>query len=525
MAITIDNAPRTFAPVPVSSPIEYELLTDEHIEQAGDFAFFEVTFNATGSSDGDEFTLLGETFSVDESVDYSATTFDYSGTVENAASNFVNMLRSNFLFADFEISKSSGGGTATASAFAKNPGAIENFTFDYSLLTTPVSSSVETNGVDTILRNYSIWFQVWADGKPVNAKPQFAKVPYDVLTPDLPCKIDIKDIVRGLVYSDLPLWTLNTPTRIGEFDALVYLRFGGVTTSDLGVNTFGQVYETETFDLVDSVFQLREINEFKNHAPGGISTIQWLTDRPESSGVPGDSYEWAKIWIEQPDPITADFRVDYVFDYSGGGSATLQQTISYLTKGVYEIPIGFAASHILPYVNSTLTKMTVTVYRENIEAAYVRYSEDLIRYYCPSCCSDQEIYFKEDKGSWGTLYFEEIEEAQLITQGVTIDLPLDRSSSANMYDRGGKTSLVRDSVYKCFLRSPKMPRDGELARYYAQAFRSPTHYVRTTKKGIVDGIQDRRRIVIDLENIRIFKRGETIRYILGYTFTTDLNLQ
>ena len=404
----------------------------------------------------------------------------------------------------------------------------DNFTFDYTGLSTPFDSNSETNGQDTILNDYSLWFQLWSGSLPVSEQ-RFAKIPFVDGVASTPTKIDLRELAGSLVKTTFPLWAQSGPALDVYFSKEVYLRFGGITKDSQGVNTFGQTYESNRADIANAVFQRREINEFKNHHPDFIATgaVQWLTDRPQNYPVPLDSYEWTWIWIDNTDtfPITVNgFKLVYTFYYPDDITDSFE-TVFQPSGGAYIIPTGTANPDLSPYIGDCI-KYEVQVFGKDSGEAWIAYSVILTRHVRPGYCFDEEIYFLEDKGSFGTLTFKAIDEVQLLQEGVTIDTPVDLTSSfADLYPEGGRSTIVERAIEKCFIISESLSRQDELMKFYEQALRSPEHYIRTTKKGVSDGVDTRRRVVIDRQNSRLFKRENKTSIILAYTFTEDLNTQ
>ena len=527
--ISLVSQPNLFCPNPKSHPIKWELSTDEHIDTLGTQALFSVTFTSTGSSDGDPFVMLGADFQVDDSTPYTSTTFAFTGSAQQAADNFLNMLQSNYLFNDWYLYISSSGGSSyTVNAFRLDFEQVPDFTFDYSDLTTSVAHS-ETNGQATTLKTYVIWYQVWSLG--ASLTPQlFTGVPFDDLNPFLSVPIDVKKIVRSFVSSTFPLWTLQAPLIDSNFSKSIYLRYGGIEKSDLGNNINTQTYESSEVTLVNSVFQIRESNAFLNHCPNGTSSpVGWLTDRPQNTPVALDSYEWALVWVENNfifEYTTDGFKVVYEFDFGDG--VTQVNDILFDTdtggRGVI-IPIGTACPFIAPYMGSC-KKFTVKIQGKYLAGTIQKwkdYSETLTRWVKPGFCCEEEVYFIEDKGSWGTICFKEVTEVQLVQEGVIIETA--HTYGVGIEESGGKSSKVSNAQKKCFLISEKLGSCEGIAAYYEQCLRSPEHWIRTTKDAASEGIQTRRRIVVDRQSSRLYKKGEKTQIILAYQFTSDLKLQ
>ena len=386
MAITIFQQPQTLRPNAKSEPFLWQLKTSENVSQAGTQASFFVKIENTGGSDGDTFEILGETFSVDEAVDYTSTSFDYSGSAENAAGNFLNMLQSNYLFNSWYLFTSHSGGVYTIWALAIDYEEKDNFTFDYSGLSTPLNDHSETNGTDTVLNDYSLWFQLWASGVPASEQ-RFARVPYVDGITETPVDIDLKELAGSMVGTALPSWSQSGPIVDSLFKKEFNLRFGGITKDSQGQNVFGQTYNSPGVEIVNSVFQLRELNEFKNHHPdfigGGPGSVQWLTDRPQNYPVPLDSYEWAWILIANgvQYPVTINgFKVVYFFDYGQGVTDTFETIITTDPDNVYIVPCGTANPDLAPYMGGVIY-YTVQIWGlDNTGLTWIPYSTVLTRY-------------------------------------------------------------------------------------------------------------------------------------------------
>ena len=112
--LTIDTTPRTTGALSLADSIKFYLdANGDSVDLDPVIATINVTVDAAtggGGADAQTITLFNEIFTTDSAQPFTFNTWDASGTPEEVANNFADLLRSNYLFRDFDIQASLSGG-------------------------------------------------------------------------------------------------------------------------------------------------------------------------------------------------------------------------------------------------------------------------------------------------------------------------------------------------------------------------------------------------------------------------------
>lgn len=518
--IDIIAQPDIFCPNDKSRPIRWTLQTDEHIIQFGAQAFFEVTWNTTGASNGETITVAGHVFTVDNATPFTETTWSTTGTSQDVAQNFIDMLRSNYNFRGYEFFLSSaGGGLWTSNAFTREYAEQDDYTFDYSGLSISVTTS-EINGQDVELANYQVWWQLFEDpDTPIGAQ-KYARVPYDPLFPFSSNVADIEGnrLVRSLLSTTPPDIFQNGAFEDLDFARQVELRFGGITIDDNGDAVFGQTYFSTPIWVANSVFQHHLTRDFRDHCPNFKAVVKWLTARPNEQNACMGAFEWVHVWIESTEEWDGDFSVRYRwYNAAGAQIGTYTEALGNELIGAYRIGVGHANAEIQNNIPAAARSWDVTIMGTD-SMVEMEYSEVITRVLAGCNCRAAEIYFLEDAGSWWTVLMERLERRSVEQVAVEYERPIDLNDIDTdvLYGDGARYSeaAVADKTFT--FQSERITNSNR--DKYEQLLRSPEVYIKTTSSaGTV-----LRRIIPDRNNAVLFQRGDTARVTITYRFNTEL---
>lgn len=509
--LTLMQMPRLWVANPIGRPMRFLIQTDDHVVSDGAKATFSIEFQSGGGVNGDTIVIMDRTFTVDNSVPYTYNTFKANGTILQCAQNLMGAIQSNYWFQDFQVYLTSPGGVNwVVNAVAMTADEKDGWIFSEALTNTVVLA--DANGTGVVLARFMIWWRLYDEFGPVT-EMRFANVPYDV---DLPATsgrvyVDVEEVVRGRLKVRPPNMAQTIaqvdPDASGEF----ILRFGSVEVDVDNNRVFGASYQSSWFEAVNSVFQLNEVNEFKNHHPATIVTVKWLTNRPNSMSICESVYEWVSIWLDINKIVDQDFRVVYTF-YDEGGEVVNTLTDVVEGNGFWVVPIGPANPSVAAAMTSDTVRYTVVVEGAAVngdsDPVWVTYSETLTRMLINGCgCESGEFYFLEDKGSWRTVVFDEVEELREEVEKNLVQVGLDWAitggNDRREYTEGERSMVVRKADGVFVMRSGKVTE--KTRPMWEEFLRSKEVYMRSLR-GSVDVI---RRVIFESDPV-VRKRGDVI---------------
>lgn len=529
--LALIRQPRVFCPNTKDRPLRWVIATNEHIQQVGSKAYFELTFSGSGAANGQQVEVNGITFETFDGIPYSDSTWDTGNNAYQGARNFADMLRSNYEFAGFQFWLTTDGTSWSVNAQAYETGEVTPWTFDFSALTVAHSFSDTGPGQNPITRPFRIWYRPYEQDTPLAAE-RYAELRYD---PDgFPAygiaEMDIQRLARGLVRSTVPRYSWNGPQLDPLYARRVHIRYGSIEPQeDCSDSIRGKVYQTAETVVTNSVFQLHETTEFLKHCPGGANPVRFLTDRPDTRTLCGTVHEWCHIWLERNRIYKGEFRVRYnwykgdddLADYLG----THEIPVQFNTQAAAIVDLGPGNKAVWMNAPGGTRRYTVEIMAQTLnefnELDFVQYSNQLERRVTDCNCKAAEVYFLEDRGSWNTVVFEYLDERQITQEPVEFETRFDfdqiRGNQDHLYIEGGRYSEAATADQTFILISERVV--ASKRKIYEQLLRSPETYIKTVNG---NGEERIRRVIFDREAKRIIKRGEGTRIALTFRFATTL---
>ena len=524
--LTLTEQPSILRPVSKSRPIRWTLTTNSHVQNNGNQASFSIIFNETGAANGEQITLLGQVFTVDNSTPYTESTFSTTGTQQEVSENFANMIRCSYLFRDWAVYSTFFLSFSNWRVFAyyyEEPVTLQGFTFDVSGLSIDVTFN-STNGQAPIIKDLRIWYRLhFLDGTPVGpAKTAF--LPYNISNPVLSGRISIdqSEAIRGTLSTDRPDITENFyPQPESNFVRSYYLKYAEVERQNC-IDTPSKAYRTATISATNTVYQLREQREFTQHTYESGSPANFLTTRPVKGLVCGNQYEWLHFYYISGGIYTGTFYVEYRFYM--GDTIVNQVSIPYTPKdseNVYRIGVGTANAAIEQNITADTDRYRIRVLAAvelpNGIQGNVEIASPHERTITACGCKAAEVYFLEDTGGWQTVIFESVKQRTQEHEGQEITLPLGFSDERGyINERGGR----RNKTYRA--DNPFTFETERLTRHnrdkYEQLLRSPRHYIRTAN---TEGEEALRPIVIERATTVTSQNGEVTRLQVTFRYNAE----
>lgn len=526
MAVAIKTSPRTTCPIPVSHPLIWELETNDHITQAGVLATFSVEFSFLGSNpNGEQVTIMGHVFEVDNTNLFTSETWAYQGGAQASATNFSNMLKANFYFQDFNISVASSGSNWIVSAIATTVGVKPGWTFDVSGLTNAVVLT-EANGSNLEFEDYRIWYRLYLNEQPVTSV-RYADIPYDPQVNPQFATLDLMESARRTLECEPPTLSQSDPDLdtdiIGDFT----LRFGNVVIDENCEQSFGLSTISPEVQVVNSVFQLRDFNEFKMHCIQFNQTPEFMNRCTTPNSIGLATYAWLTIYLELKPGETYHpddkFRVHFEFFDKTPGTVVHTQDITEQDSGVWKIPTGTANPNVLPFVTASLTHYTVKIEHQVDPGGgyeWQNYSE-VCTYHIANFCDDIQMYFKEDRGGFGTVQFDRIDSVRIGTESVELERYFNNfQSNPNIALKGGISDKLQSAALSVTLLSRPIRNEQERLKW-EDFLRADIHYYLDTYEAFAEG-KTIRRVNIERGGFTTFENGRPTRVAITITFQENL---
>lgn len=493
--LTLQSQPSTLCPNPKSRPVRWLITTDEHIDDAGSPAFFQVEISGTGGPDGEDIILAGQTFTTDSGQPFTFNTFDPNGTNEQVATNMADAIRSNSYFQEYQVFLTSSGLDWIVNAFNFAPQEQPDWTFDDTGLTVLATAITESNGTTPDIKNMRLWYRLYSDQAPITNE-RFSAIIFNpdfIIYSEIP--IDLTNVVRGILRSIMPSFDDVLPLRDQAYQENIHLRYGLVHLDDDCNEVRSLAAVSPNIYAVNSVHQLTDQREFRNHCPNFINKVKWLTDRPNSDVICSSQHEWVHIWIQNTGVFVGSFKVVYtLYDENDAVIGDIEETLNEADTA-WIIPI---SSNLPTFASNTARyeiKIQGQVQPPSGPLQWQDYSELLTRRIITCNCIAAEVYFLEDRGSFRTLTFPKLESRAIEMQENTYRLPTDwenGDATTQYYFEGGRYSeaQIADSIF--LLQTERLNNEPQTRYKYEQLLTSPLVYIKTMN---ISGTQVMRRII------------------------------
>lgn len=529
MPITLARQPRTYCPNTKSRPVEWLLTTDDHVDDAGQVPFFQITFEGTGAVDGETVEIMGLTFEVQNGAPtFTQTTWSTTGSLLQVATNFADMLRCNYEFADFQFAISFTPTTATVTAFTDQFKTFENWTFDVTSDISITMSETNANGRPVVLKNYRIWYQVFEDDNRIGER-KFAAVPFDQTFPfygSVPIRVEHE--LRAILRSEEPDFFNTGAFRDPDYQRRVHLRYGPIEYDDQCNPQFGKTSKSLEVWVTNSVFQLHETREFLMHCPQVENPVRFLTNRPTEYTICRYSYEWIHIWIENTAvwiETEMPWYIVYTFYDANGNDLDddYSQFVTLTQPGAIRIGMGPNNTDITSAMPEGTSSYEVRVFgwqEQPVGPPQLRqYSETITRHLSNCNCWAAEIYFLEDHGGWQTLVFETLEQREIDQLDIQYETPLNWAYTTRgyIYPEGERSAYVEDADQIFAFATGRIDTDWK-RHQLEELLRSPEIYIRTAN----EYGHALRRVLLERNRYTTWRRGEAIHAVLTFRFSHRL---
>jgi len=557
--ITIDSSPAA-SPLPtaVSDCLQWCFQGDaaDAIETAGTFATVTVNFPAvpTVPANGTTFVIWGKTFTIDDTVSFTASTFRVTVSGPTSAINFRAMLRANFFFTTATQIGTDGITVRNTVITWNECGQQDNFTgvnMDFAGLDAAGATSAATNGITPVfVDGYMIQARLLNYlGEPITKfkgfMPRFNCDEVDGIC------IDFMGDAKRIVFTPMPDLLIDSeiPAIDNTMTALVKVEYGWVYR---GVNCeplTGEFAQTVDALVINTVFEAEEpyrMARYSIHAPnfpipvlqiGGDNVVQFLTNQPQKHRVSRTSFCWLWTLAAVPSDAVLGFAFDHytlvVGVYGLNGIFINSFTIEYASEDAWRV-ICCNVSPVRVAFESGINIADIGRYQARLTARPFgdgdSYNLTMEMSYGVSvqCEDNTDLYFLTPAGGIGTISAT-IEEREVIQNGTEICLntpcATSRLESAKYKGRGLTNVRSQDKIT---LRSRNNFGDEEV-EFFRSFKASPERWIQIKENKIGIGVEAdtwiAKKFLVETGGIRILQTGEHIDLLVTGTMADDIPVQ
>ncbi len=411
----------------------------------------------------------------------------------------------------------------TVNGFAFELGAVDNFTFDDTGLTTLAVTIANTNGSNPIIANMRLWYRLYTGQQPIMKAERYASLPFSSANPFYTeVRIVLNELIRSIIKTTLPSFATVIPTQDFNYQEHVTLRFG-LVSNDADCNEIRTLGSSSApAYVVNSVHQLTDTRAFGRHCPRFQTGVRFITDRPAVMELCKTAFEWLHIWIENTGLFVSGFRAVFTL-YDGTGATIGDQNFTIdEPESAWIIPLHHS---LFPSNTARFTMVVQGQVLDNDETTliWINYSEQVERTYIECKCVAAEIYFLEDHGGFRTVIFKEKLSEVIEMQETTYRLPIDWDDVKffQYYTEGGTFTVAQEAETVFILQSDRVITEDHRIMY-EQLLRSPEVYIKTTNDL---GQNIHRRIIFPKNSYQTFKKGNgALKIEIPFRFANKLRV-
>jgi hypothetical protein len=545
MAITITDEPISIpAPTPVSDCLRWCLQPDsaDVLDTPGSFAVISVIFPGTIGSipaNGTAFTIFGHTFTVDNTVANTSTSFRIVASGNTTGTNFRNMLRANFFFS---VATVAADGALTNTLITWNTcGEQENFTgvnMDLQTLIDAGATVLVTNGVTAVpVSGAMVQVRLMKADNDTGVFSPITK--YEGFTPDISCDtvgglcIDYMQDARRTLFTPMPDLSLTSEispdltTMLGQF----YIEFG-TTYRDVNCQAQSGVFgQSDTVYVMDTVFELQEnygmrryIYDHPDNLCMGCSppplSPQFLTNKPSRLILGENSFAW--LWLaagyQSISPAVINLRFN-IFYKNGTTGFVL---VPYDPLQSYQVHCFNVSPGRLLSLFSLTDLSTVSHYFVRAEADSETIGWDSYFGIEQACEGLVDVYFKTPPGGIGTILCE-MASTDVVQEGT--EICLNTPCSTSRLEKGKYSGRLLNQIRsyeKVTLKARRNFADDEVA-YFRSLKASPERWIQIAETG-EPGHYMAKKLIVDTGGVKIMQSGEYIDLIIEGTLQ-DIPIQ
>lgn len=538
----------TEPPVALSECIRYCLQPDaaDAIATPGGFATLVVVipFACSVPADGTTFKIWGYDYTVDSSVDYSASSFKVETLGLLTVLNFANMIYANIYLnravtvslvtnvSDFEV-------TVTWRECREQP----RFTptdMELAVFTTIGGSAVATNGTSPV---YVDGFKIITRG--IVIKDATLSGPaigvFVGLESEKQCTevgetcVIMNDNFAAELYTPLP--ELTSTSKISTIELgrsmmkLFALEYGWTYREDC-VGKSGTIRRSDFVLVLNAAFDDDDPYQIRRYwyghpdgFPNGLTYAEFLTYRPKTSKIRTDSFAWLFMLNNWQDDfgqynLKASFAI-----YDQDGIITSVETFivnNALTDGSsWHQPVSFNVSPSFLVDQFGINLSNVSKYSVQVtgvdtldpDNAFFNATEYFTFELIKSCSDRTDLYFVNSAGGIDT-FDVQIDQVEVVQDGEEVQIAVPCGTGRSDRLRYGGRTLIGLRSYEKYTLSAVLQRTSENTRWLRDLRKSPTRWLRVKD---TEGDPIAKKIIIAPGSIKVHEVGVGITVELeGY---------
>lgn len=538
-------------PVPVTDCFKWCLQLDDAdaVTTAGIFATVVVSFPNTTTvvSPGTPFKIWGRDFTVNNSINFTSTSFKTVTLGRTTASNFADMIRANLFFGRETTVTINDTGSAYVVTITWNTCREQpNFTpagMSFLGVTATGATATYTNGVSPVyVDGVKVVTQlINNDGldNPVPVSEFEGHEPDRLCDSVAPVCVDYRTDIEGQLYTILPELTLTsftTPEQNGQSLMRVFqLNYGWMYREDC-VSKSGTFMRSGYVVGINAAFPPNDPYQMQKYwyghpdefEPGQIY-VKFLTSQPPKMRLCLDSYAW--LWMTNN--FSQEFGGEYILRHemraykNGSSVAFLAENLNdgseesnfwYNPYCLNVSPGRFADNGFSGTFDYYITRVLV----QNLTLDETYAETEVLTYYVDNCnCATMtDIYFLTPPGGYATLPVQIISE-EVNTDGTEVNLYMPCEWDFEKRNKqGGRTLVNLRNYQRKTVRASLLGLSGTDRRFFQEFVMSPSKYIKESK-GAYDWA---RKIIVDPGTVQIFENGDNLE-MTATVYFSDIQVQ
>lgn len=535
MALNLTSQPGQSDPIPISDCLRWVFQADDAdiVTTPGVQAELVIVFPSSPSDPGNgtEFILWGFVMTTDDSVPYTATSFEVvAGDDLQTMNNFASMIAANFYFSravTIDIDE----GSNTVTLTWNDCGEQENFgseQMEFSgIIGSAITSATPANGTTPVyVSGYRIQYRMWRidinDGS--NSGPIMA---YEGMTPNLLCttseesEFDGMPTARELLHTPLPELDDSHPdVNYNEIIQYFTLEYGWTYRDENCQALSGDFAFSLRPSVWNAYFQPEDVYRVRKYWPGaagglpaGQTYVKFLTTQPDAMEVYEDTKCWLWYMVNESVQNWVELRLRIVAQKKDGSGVTSSVIVTNSGYGINAVNV--SPSYILSLGLAGVDETTLDLYQVHITTQNSGNPLDLTQitetktyvFKSGGCGSGNftDMYFLTPIGGIGTIPVEIIQKnAEQTGNEILLNVPC-TASRADKGRYGGRTLSNLRSYESFTFRSRSS--ETEINEFFKDLKLSPQRWIRRQAE---DGTWIARKLIVEPGGVKIYEDGPKV---------------
>jgi len=528
------TGPTINLPLGINDALElsFQPTTGEVFDTVGVRPTVSVDFTGAGiAANGTTFKIWGYTFTVQDTSDFTSTSFKMVASDSETASNFASMIRSNIFFRVCDVQIIGSNEVLIEWKECRPQSAFSSPDMDFAGLTGAGATASATNGtaavvkdgiqvVTSLLRYGTFGFQ--------NITPFEGFEPISGCASVDPLKVNYMPDVRRLMFTRMPDLLLNsTGGVISEIFQRFKVMAGIVWREDCQPvsGTFAQNGEYWVVNIAfDQTDEYRMGKYWKGHPNGfepGQTAPYFLTSQPKSYELAKDSFAW--LWfLNNPASYTnlTALTLKISAKLKDGSTVTADELLNAFWISAKDISINVSPEAIADILTEAVEDLDwYSVYIEASSNDGETAATETLKYKVGNYCGAAELYFLTSKGGIGTLPMDEISSRSTVSESTEVKLAQAASADQNWIMKHGGRRTVNTRAFQKVTLSKAVDKNTDLGAWLDDFVASAQKWIRVPVGTGYKAV----KFIVDPGEVQTYQSEEALIFtVTGYLNDMDI---